>query len=329
MWLGPCCLALCTAGQRVVSKACVTCAVGSTSAAGANPTGTDTTCEAIACTSTGYTGSAGACTCATAAGYSGTVAYSGGATTGCTAIVCTRPSTAGYTFTEVTATIPGFDVTVACAIGFSGSAPTATACTSTGPYSVAGCTAILCTRPLTAGYAFAETTLTIPGFAVTVACSTGYSGGAPTATACTSAGPYLVAGCTAIPCTSTGYTGTAGSCSCAVGYSGTVAYVGNTVSGCAGETTHMIFRCILSHSKGLLHVSVPCSCILRITSFAVTVMNCVAIPCSGTGITGSAGSCICAVGYTGAVAYADGATSGGCTGSSIHSALLTQLVAAS
>merc|ERR1719183_2534494 len=65
-------------------------------------TGAKTTwCAAIACTATGYAGTAGSCTCAS--GYSGTVTYSGGAPTGCTADCAANggfPATAAGQTTE-------------------------------------------------------------------------------------------------------------------------------------------------------------------------------------------------------------------------------------
>ncbi len=54
---------------------------------------TSTSCSKIPCTSSGYTGNAGACSCAS--GFTGTVSYSGGAPRGCVAVGCSSTGYAG------------------------------------------------------------------------------------------------------------------------------------------------------------------------------------------------------------------------------------------
>jgi hypothetical protein len=62
----------------------------------------------------------------------------------CSAIVCTDPAVGGYTMTntQLDKTL-AFDVIGACAAGYSGIV-TVTACTTSGPYSVSGCTVNSC-----------------------------------------------------------------------------------------------------------------------------------------------------------------------------------------
>ena len=95
----------------------------------------------------------------------------------------------------------GFNVGVRCHtdIGYEGTA-VAHACTSSGPYSLSGCTEIVCTTPSdTTGFSITESELGIgnAGFDVTAQCDTGFEGTA-VVTACTSPGAYNLTGCTAI-----------------------------------------------------------------------------------------------------------------------------------
>ena len=95
-------------------------------------------------------------TCDTAAGYEGssplvTSCSTGGGEytlSGCTEIVCTTPAdTTGHTVTETELSVAdGFNVTSSCAAGYSGTA-TVAACTASGPYTLSGCTEIVCTTP--------------------------------------------------------------------------------------------------------------------------------------------------------------------------------------
>jgi surface protein len=110
---------------------------------------------------------------------------------GCAAIVCTRPSDmTGYTVVTETqlSVVMGFDVTVACATNYEGDSPAATACESSGAYTLSGCAAIVCTQPSDiTGYSVTETQLdTAVGFDVTVVCASNYesSGSGPAAASC-------------------------------------------------------------------------------------------------------------------------------------------------
>ena len=71
-------------------------------------------------------------------------------------------------------------------------------CSSTGAYTLRGCTAIQCTRPAdTSGYAINAEILDVPRFGITVLCAAGYAGSAAEATLCETGGPYSLSGCTA------------------------------------------------------------------------------------------------------------------------------------
>ena len=68
---------------------------------------------------------------------------------GCAPIVCTTPtSTTGYSRTTVNLDLSkgAFDVRVSCAPGY-GSNPAVAACTTSGPYTLSGCSEIVCTSP--------------------------------------------------------------------------------------------------------------------------------------------------------------------------------------
>ena len=128
---------------------------------------------------------------------------------GCNPIECTRPSDiTGYDVTETQLdTSQVFDVSVQCAEGYTelvGGA-TATACTTSGEYSLSGCNcdACTCVRPAdTTGYGtITETNLNSGEFSVTVSnCARNYAGN-PVATACTVDGYYTLSGCSPVLCT--------------------------------------------------------------------------------------------------------------------------------
>lgn len=135
----------------------------------------------------------------------------------CSRNKCTRPSdTSGYIVSEAEDDpTMQFAVNATCAENFSGQA-TATVCASSGPYTLTGCTAcpigqsapaghnatcaVRCTRPsMVAGYSIYETDLQAgTAFAVNATCAANYIGSAAT-TACTSAGPYTLSGCSLCP----------------------------------------------------------------------------------------------------------------------------------
>ena len=137
----------------------------------------------------------------------------------CTPIVCTTPAVMGYTVTSegnVDLSAGLFDVAWACDPTPSSSVPggyggtaVAAACTSSGAYTLTGCTAqaVVCdTRASGSGYTIDETSLT-PGadadgddigdtWDVSATCDTasGYEGTA-VVTECAMTGPYTVTGC--------------------------------------------------------------------------------------------------------------------------------------
>merc|ERR1712151_1174073 len=95
-----------------------------------------------------------------------------------------------------------------------GGTVTVTPCTTSGDYSVSGCSAIICTDPGTAGYTMTNFELDRSAtFNVTGTCSDGYEG-TVTVTPCTTSGDYSVSGCsgkssTADPSTTGGKSSTA------------------------------------------------------------------------------------------------------------------------
>ena len=135
---------------------------------------------------------------------------------GCAPIVCTRPAvTTGYsTISETGLDLSSgvvFAVSATCASGWEGM-PVATACAASGEYTLLGCTAIVCTSPVTHGCITVESEtnldLSSGSFDVSADCADGCDGTA-IATACTTSGAYTLGGCTAIVCTTpqntTGY----------------------------------------------------------------------------------------------------------------------------
>lgn len=121
---------------------------------------------------------------------------------GCAPIVCTQPTDmAGYTATNTeldTSAAAGFTVVPLCDAGYDGT-PAVAACTTSGPYVLSGCAAIVCTTPTTVGYTFSAEQLDLGtggAFAVTVACGANYetTDSGPAAAACTASGVYTVTG---------------------------------------------------------------------------------------------------------------------------------------
>ena len=128
--------------------------------------------------------------------------------------VCSPVSVAAYSVTAeagLDLTSAGFDVTVTCSAGYDdlgGPGVSATACTTSGAYSLSGCAPIVCTTPadLTGYTITAEANLDMSAGPLDVSfgpCTTGYglvqlwegSVGGTTATACMADGEYIVSGC--------------------------------------------------------------------------------------------------------------------------------------
>ena len=166
---------------------------------------------------------------------------------GCTSsIICTTPDPipAGYetpTENNLDLSAGDLDVIATCATGFE-AAPAVTTCTTSGPYTLSGCAAVVCTTPTgddVAGYDVSNEQLTLgtSTFSVAVECAAGYesTGDGPAAIACTVSGAYTLSGCAAIVCSQpddvTGYsvvevelnvaTGFSVSAACADGYEST------------------------------------------------------------------------------------------------------------
>ena len=152
--------------------------------------------------------------------------------------------------------------------------------------------------------------------------------------------------CSPIACSVIGYVGISGSCTCDVGYGGSVIYTGGNLYGCNSCTTGTwvavagngrtctTISCSLPGYAGIPGV---CTCANGYSGIAIysngavdgcsacptnswaTAGNsrtCKAISCSTPGYTGSPGICICASGYTGTVSYSNGLPTG-CTACSI------------
>ena len=207
-------------------------------------------------------------------------------------------------------TIAAFAVSsVTCAIGFNG-VGTATVCASNNTeYTLSGCTADACIRPVDlSGYSLdaASETLAIAGFAVTgLACASGF-GGTPAAAVCASNGaPYTLSGCAPDSCVRpadvTGYEmGNAvealtlaafvvSSVTCAGGFNGAagVATVCSadgdeyTLGGCTADA------CIRPASLGAYNLDAA-SETLAMNDFAVTGLAC------ATGNSGTPAAAVCA-----------------------------------
>ena len=179
-----------------------------------------------------------------------------------TPAVCTTPADlTGYGTpgeSNLDNTAGPFNVTIACAASYEGTA-VATACATSGPYTLTGCAPIVCTTPADlTGFAIVETNLDLSAgaFAVTVTCASGYdsTGAGPAAAVCTISGDYSLSGCTAQctqPASIAGYTVDAESqldvvagfdvvATCDTGYEGTAVATActahntaYTLSGCA------------------------------------------------------------------------------------------------
>ncbi len=84
--------------------------------------------------------------------------------------------------------------------------------------------------------------------------------------------------CSAISCSSTGYSGVSGNCTCGQGYGGAVVYVSGSLSGCE-------------------------ACKSGEWSIGGNGVSCLPIPCPNNGYAGAPGSCECAPGFTGRAFY--------------------------
>lgn len=119
--------------------------------------------------------------------------------------MCEHPNPDGYTIItgNLNLTAGAFGVQASCAPGYEGTA-VATPCPSSGPYSLSGCTAIVCTEPQPlAAYVTRPATnrdLSVGALEANVECAVGY-GPAPRATACQTTGtPYELSGCERVFC---------------------------------------------------------------------------------------------------------------------------------
>ena len=121
-------------------------------------------------------------------------------------IVCSHPDVVGYTIVtgNLNLTDGAFGVQAICSAGYEGEAR-ATECEATGPYTLQGCTAIVCTEPVDApaGYIVsgaANLDLSAGALEVDVECAAGY-GPAPRVTWCSTTNtPYRLAGCDRVFC---------------------------------------------------------------------------------------------------------------------------------
>ena len=259
---------------------------------------------------TGYEGTASATACTTTGPYT---------LDGCTPITCTQPSdTIGYDSiieTQLDLSSPsGFSVTAECATGYEGTA-SAAACTTTGPYTLDGCTPIICGQPTdTIGYdsiIVTQLDLSSPsGFSVTANCATGYEG-TPSATACNGNGePYTLSGCTPIICSTptdtSGYTInsesnlnlSAGSFSinaqCATGYTGSA-----VADECTTTGPYTLSGCVPELTCASQLATPP-------DGYTITNESLDTTSTDGFSITGS-----CADGYTGTLTATSCTTEGG------------------
>ena len=124
--------------------------------------------------------------------------------------------------------------------------------------------------------------------------------------------------CYQIPCSSYGYIGPSGNCSCdyANGYGGTVTYYNGQLGGC---------NQITCNSTGYNGSPGYCSCDVGYfgtgnygPAFTPVIYSpkgltgCAPIPCTSPGYTGAPGKCVCATGYLGSVSYPSDGTLAGC-----------------
>ena len=121
---------------------------------------------------------------------------------GCSVAMCTDPETTGYTMANTQLDMVGFEVSGVCAANYVGSV-TVTPCFTSGPYTVSGCSPVVCTDPETAGYSMTETELdTSQTFDVSGACAANYEGTVVVESCATlGGGAYTVSGCSPVVCT--------------------------------------------------------------------------------------------------------------------------------
>ena len=155
-----------------------------------------------------------------ASGYEGTAAIAcntGGPfrLSGCSPIVCTTSSdlVVGYNLLAVTnldLSAGAFAVSAECSLGYLGTA-VAAPCSTSAPFTLSGCVAVVCTTPtVIAGYNQpTENLLNLAmglGFDVSVTCAPGFEGNA-LARPCMTSGPYALTGCAPIICATPSITG--------------------------------------------------------------------------------------------------------------------------
>jgi len=284
-----------------VAAGCTACPIGKWSVEGNGNTCTASLCAAA------YSGVPGQCTCA--AGYKGLasgllVTYTGGLPTGCTACAAgswmlptpvTTPA-GGNVCKFIDCPSPAYDGnsgSCTCSAGFWGTvvwlngAATGCAACPLGYWSTAGarsvCTAVVCGP----GYVGSDGLCTCaPGYYGSVNYANGMTSGC---TACP-IGTWSVAGsktCSGVACLAPAFSGLAGVCMCSANYFGTVLYstTAGTTSGCK-------------------------ACAANTYTVAGNGLTCLAVPCPAPAYTGSAGACTCSAGWSGSVAYLNGAVLG-------------------
>jgi len=332
-------------GYTGMSGSCV-CDYGYTGSVSYND-GILSGCSLIACNSTGYTGIPGSCVCNN--GYSGNVTYTNGVLNGCNlcqsgfyamtgSSMCSPCSSGSYSSSS------GSSGCTLCSSGYYSSQIGSTSCTSCSPgfYSsqIGSSTCNMCSSgtfssmsgstkcdscqigtfsssgasgcsPCVTGYWTSQVgSSTCNPISCSITGYTGIAGNCMCANGYTGSVSYvngILTGCSPISCSSTGYTGTAGNCSCSTGYSGVVTYFNGVLGGCS------ISSC--SSIPGYTGSSVnSCSCILGYKGTAVNnngiLSGCSPISCNSTGYTGTVGSCVCDVNYTGTVNYTNGILNG-------------------
>lgn len=134
---------------------------------------------------------------------------------------------------------------------------------------------------------------------------------------------FTISGCDVIQCdANTGTAGTAGACTCAAGYEGTVTYVDGAAVGCSacasGSWSTAGGSCApIACTEGYTGAAGACTCASGFYGSVLFVegvpTGCVGKACEGTAYTGSAGLCTCAGGHEGTVVFpssSSGALSG-------------------
>ena len=147
------------------------------------------------------------------------------------------------------------------------------------------CSGITCTSPAFTGVAGLCTCAA--GYRGTVTYSSGGLGGCNVCSLGTWSVPGNGLSCTGISCISPAYAGTPGSCYCSAGYTGNVIYSNGSPTGCS-------------------------VCPIGTWSSQGNNKYCTGISCTSPAFTGTAGSCVCSVGYYGTVTYTGGIL-GGCS----------------